>query len=392
MPPSKLNNNTYERRCDDWLKKFGEWTLPRCEASEQYVFWTGIFCLSATLRRKVYIPKKILGSWSCYPHTYIMFVGPAGLRKTTTMGYASDLLEQIPALSKGPTFVSSAALIDSLVKSDDCSIYLLCEEFGDIILKTGHEMYEFLTSMFDGKKTIESKTIGRGIEFAIRPCLNMFGATTPEWVAANIPEAVIGGGFASRVIFIYEDKIRQRSMYYRNVDWTLINEIEKDLVSDLNHIANSIEGEFMISNDALEFMEKWYQDSETNNANKKLRGYLQRKPTHLHKLAQLLHISYSDELILFKQDFKNAIGVLELTEVNLPKVFSGIGKNPYTFDMMDIISFVNIGGKVKEEDVLRNFSSVATPNQLRELVDGLCAMNKLKRLREEDIPFLIIGT
>ena len=370
----------YIRRCENWLTTFGEWSVPRSEASEQFVFWSGVFCLSAALRRRVYIPKRYLGSWTCYPHMYIMFVAPAGMRKTTTMGYAIDLLEQVPSLSKGPTFVSSAALIDSLVKSDDCSIYLTCEEFGDIILKTGHEMYEFLTSMFDGKKNIESKTVSRGFEFAIRPCLNLFGATTPEWIASNIPEAVIGGGFASRVIFIYEDKNRQKRMYYTDADWDKFNKMEKDLVSDLNHIALMLEGEFELSKDALDFMENWYQKSSDNHTNKKLRGYIQRKPTHLHKLAQLLHVSYSDDLILYKEDFENAIGILELTEENLPKVFAGVGKNPYTFDMSDIVTYVTMRGIVQESELYSNFSNSATPSQLSDLIAGLVMMKKIRRV------------
>lgn len=375
----------YQRRCENWLTSFGEWTVSRSEASEQFIFWTGIYCLSSALRRRVYIPKKYLGSWTCYPHTYIMFVAPAGMRKTTTLGYSVDLLEQVPSLSKGPTFVSSAALIDSLVKSDDCSIYLICEEFGDIILKTGTEMYEFLTSMFDGKKNIESKTISRGFEFAIRPCLNMLGATTPEWISANIPEAVIGGGFASRVIFIFEDKVRQRRMYYDDIiDWDTINKIEKDLVSDLNHIALNIQGEFILSNDAKKFMSDWYASSIETHSNKKLRGYLQRKPTHLHKLAMLLHLSYDDELILYEHDFKNAIGVIEMTEGNLPKVFAGVGKNPYTFDMTDIVSYVEAKSSATQSELENAFSNVAEPNRVRELIDGLCSMGRLHRSVRQD--------
>jgi hypothetical protein len=129
-----------------------EWTLPRSEAPESYIKWAGLFTLSSVLRRKVRIPKSILGSWECPPHLYVMFIAPPGeARKTTTMSYAIDLLDELPDIVKGPAVVTQASLLDKLVESEDSSVYLTAEEFSDLIMKSKGEMFEFLTSMFDGK-------------------------------------------------------------------------------------------------------------------------------------------------------------------------------------------------------------------------------------------------
>jgi hypothetical protein len=175
---------------------------------------------------------------------YVMFVGPAGMRKTTTARMGTDLMEPIPSLSKPPTFITKEAIVDSLLTSPDSSMMLLIEEFSDIMQKgNSGEMYEFLTSMFDGKKEVQQKTLKRGVELIAKPCINMLAATTPEWIGANMPEGIIGGGFASRVIWVYENKLRNRGMYWSKVTEKYdFKTMEDDLSADLAHIAETIEG------------------------------------------------------------------------------------------------------------------------------------------------------
>jgi hypothetical protein len=372
-----------ERRLKNWLDTFMDWTLPRSEAPESYIFWSGVFTIASVLRRKVKVPKKFLGSWECPPHMYIMYIGPAGgPKKTTSMSYAIDLLGEIPDITKGPTLVTQAALLAKLVEADDNSAYLTVEEFSDLVMKGGNEMYEFLTSMFDGKKSIESSTIGRGVEFVNNPCLNMIAATTPIWVAENMSEAIIGGGFSSRIIAIYEEESRRRRMYYRpgDVDHSKLDEFRADLIHDLLHIDKVCEGEFDIEEEALDFMENWYQEHEKI---KKLRGakmlgYLNRKPAHAHKLAMVIHISYSDDLVLTKADFQKALAELDKIEKNMPKVYEGMGKNPYTFDMKDIAEYIKENEKVEKQELLNHFASSAPPSMLNELIAALTTMGQIQ--------------
>ena len=367
-----------QRKCPNWLNSFEKWVLPRVEAPNSFINWTGLFTLAATVKRKVYIGENTLGGWRAYPHLYVIFVAPPGFGKTTTVKFATGLLSQVADLRASPTFLSSAAMISTLVTAKDSAIYMVVEELGDLINKTGLEMFEFLTSMYDGKQHIEATTISRGIEFVTKPTINMIAATTPQWVAANMPEALIGGGFASRVIFIYEDIRRTRQMYYKKVmAENNFAKLESDLLEDLVHIS-TIEGEFTIEDAALEYMEHWYSKIHTTEgAHVKLLGYLERKPTQIHKVAQLLHVAYSDDLILTIQDFKDAKALLERTEVTLPKVFAGVGKNTFAIDMDLILKFVKEKGTVKQEEIIREFQSNAEPRKLLELIQGLIGAKKL---------------
>ncbi len=371
-----------ERKCKNWLQTFRDFSMPRTESPEAFVAWTGLFVLAAALRRKVNIPADgILGGWSCPPHLYVMLVGPPGIRKTTAMEkFGIPLLESVvPELTQGPTFVTKEALLSQLHTADQNAIYMTVTEFGDIMQKNGPEMYDFFTSMFDGKKKVESRTQSRGIEFTERPCINMLAATTPQWISSNMPVSAIGGGFASRVIFVYSDKLSQKRMYYRDLDFDALNKLQEDLVHDLNHIALNLEGEFSLSEEAFEFMENWYQNVHPEIApDPKLAGYWQRKPTHIHKVAMLHSVATKDELILTPADFEFAIWALGTTEANLVKVFSGVGQNEYTYSMKDIAVYVQDKKKVSQAELLQVFNAAAAPAMLMQLIQGCLMMEEFQ--------------
>lgn len=387
-----MTDPVYERKCKNWLEDFTRWCLPRSEAPESFILWTGLFTLAAAARRHVRIPKKYFGSWEASPNLYIIFVAPPGkARKSTTTGYAEELLDRVQKITKAPTIVTQASLLNRIVtESPDASIYILSSEFASFIKKSGVEMFEFLTDLFDGRKNIEASTISRGVEFADKPCINLLAATTPKWIAENMPESVIGGGFASRVIFIFEDKVRRRQLYYEELDQKFLSTMHDNLAEDLNHIANSCYGDFDISEEGKAFMESWYRANADNlpTDNYRLFGYYERKPAHIHKVAMLLHLARSDTLVVELEDFQKAIYLLELVERKLPKAFQSVGKNPYAPDMDTILEFVierskfdgDVDNKrdwVSRQDLVKEFYAVAQPLILDELLKGLADMGAI---------------
>ena len=362
---------TYIRKCQNWLLDFGKQTLPRSEAPESFVFWTGLFTLSAVLKRKIYISKKYLGSWTAFPNLYIIFIAPAGkARKSTTTDYASDLLVNISNMTSAPTQVTKENVLTRLVKSTDSSMYVLSREFGEFIMKSGTEMFGVLTNLYDGLKEITVGTMTRA-EFADKPCMNLLAATTPEWVSENMPESIIGGGFASRVIFIKEDAVRRRKLFYDDLDQKELDHLFKNLVADLAHISENVMGEFDFTPEAKEFVDKWYTNTADETVSHKIQGYIERRPAHVLKVAMILHVAYSDELILDKRDIDEAIKLLQQTEKNLPTVFQSVGKNPYTVDLYQMLDYISIRGEVTKESVRRHFMHAAAPAMLTELIDGL---------------------
>lgn len=372
----------FKRSCGNWLQVFEAYTIPRSEVAVPFIRWAGVWTIAAALRRRVFIPKTVLGSWTCYPYLYVMFVAPPGYRKSVTINYAIELLERIPDFPKPPTFTTKEALVDQLVKTKDSAIYLTMEEFGDLILKGGLEMFEFLTSMFDGKTALRQNTMIRGLEYAEKPTINMLAGTTPEWISGNIPRALIGGGFASRVIWVYEDTLRQRKLFHNPALIKMSLELQDPLVRDLIHIS-TLSGEFIIDDETQIFLEQWYQDLEKNYKGFKYQGYLNRKHVMVLKLAQIMRVAYSDNLTITKQDAENAILLLESVESKLGKVFQGVGRNEYALDMRDIITFVREKGRVSDRELRIQFESTASPGKLDELIQGVLLTGRVKYIMDE---------
>lgn len=364
----------YKRKCENWLVDFGRWTLPRSEAPQTFIFWTGLFTLACAVRRHIKIPQSYLGSWEVSPNLYILFIAGAGkARKSTTANYAEDLLDEIQDLTRSPELITKESLLSTLVLAPDSSMAIIAPEFGEFIVKSGVEMFGFLTNMYDGKKRISASTLSRGKEFVDRPCVNLIGATTPEWVADNMPESVIGGGFASRVIFIFEEKVRRRQLFYESLDQDAMNRIRDNLISDLDYISRNIQGEFSIDDDGKEFMEAWYRaNADAGSADQyKLSGYFERRPAHIFKVAMLVHVARSDDMILAKRDFEEAINLLKQIEKTLPMTFRSIGRNPYTIDMMRILDYVKEQDRVSISDIKAKFFHIAEPGKIDELLTGL---------------------
>ncbi|HYT45988.1 MAG TPA: DUF3987 domain-containing protein, partial [Methylomirabilota bacterium] len=226
-----------------------------------------------------------------------------------------------------------------------------------------------------------SDTLIRGEEFATNPCVNLISATTPRWISNNLSETMVGGGFTSRTIFIYEDRVRRRQIFYESLDHSVLDRLKGELIEDLNHIMLDLAGDFELDSQAKDLVEEWYKINADKNEHEdyRLQGYYERKPAHAFKLSMLLHIAYSDDLIITAKDWKEALGVLSKIEKNMPQVFSSVGKNPYTSETEAILDFIELRGKVTRKEVLTRFyHSAPTVEILLGMVNALVAMEKIK--------------
>jgi hypothetical protein len=370
---------TYDRKCKDWLDTWIQWVAPLTEAPETFIVWTGLFTLASALRQRVWFPKKYLGKWDIAPNLYIFFVAPSGKRKTTAADQARELIDEITDITQGPDIPSKEFLFSTIVNSPDASMSINAGEWSEFIMKSGPDMYSFLTNAYDRKKRLSAGTQIRGIELAEKPVVNIVAAITPEGIVEYMPQQVIGGGFASRVIFVYEEDVRRRQMFYRKIileygGEAYFADLRQRLIDDLAHISKNLAGQYELENEELEdWFEHWYQATAGKVAPEhvKLTSYFERKPAHIIKVAMLLRAAQSDELTLTRKDFDDAMKIVEMTEKKMPLALKSVGKNPYTIDMDNILDFIRSKGTVKLSGILSQYYGRATPNILKELVNGL---------------------
>ncbi len=371
---------------------FKDWTFHRQkEAPESLLLWSGLFTLSSAVKYNVKFPKSMMGSYDIIPNLYVLFVGPPGvIKKSTVESFPTALLLGIEDIEIAPSAITESKLVEILSKIEDNSITILNSEFGNLVKVSREDMYILLTDLFDGKLSGRGYDYGtrmHNVETIERPCVNLLGATTPDWIASQPPEHITGGGFSSRVIFIFEYKRREAKMYYPEVDAEEIERLEAILKNDLAHISH-LRGEFRHeSTDLMMQMETWYQSTikQADEADAGTQGYFNRRHVHVHKIAMLLSLARDDDLIILEEDFKEALAILEAAEVNMPRAMSTVGKNPLSRYMLDIMDFVEIRGTaVTFNTIWRRFYRHLRKDELKEVITALVQMNKLKQERNSN--------
>lgn len=368
------------RLLENWLYSFRDWTVPRSEAPESLILWSGLFTLSSVSKRKILWPKSLMGSYEILPHLYIIFVGPPGVvRKSTTSAYAEELLAEIDHINVASTASSTSKLIETMSETIDGSLCVISSEFGSFVSVSQEEMYDLLTDIYDGKAKYEYATRMHGVELVATPCINLLGATTPAWVAEQMPAYVIGGGFASRTIFVFEDAVRKRTLYYR-LNWSDFERLKEKLTHDLRHIAGLV-GEFRHdSEETREWVEEWYQTTADEDIHEKLEGYRNRRHVHLHKVAGLLSLCERDDFIVTRTHFESAILILTGIEKKLPRIFSAVGKNPYSSDVEIISAYIETHTQVEFETLMSKFYHNLSREGLLETLGVLQSMGRIRRI------------
>lgn len=366
-----------------WIHAFRDWTVPRSEAPESYILFTGLFTLAAALKRKVCFPPEMMGSYEIYPNLYVILIGPpGGPKKTTTINYARDLLREVEHITFSSTGGSTSKLVEMMSDTVDGNIVITSSEFGSFVGVSEEDMYDFLTDVFDNPRKYEYATRMHGVEEIQTPTINMLAGTTTEWVSQQMPAYALGGGFAGRCIFLYEEAPRRRRLYYDDVDYRVVEKLREGLIHDLVHISQ-LEGTFRHESKALKLkMESWYQQYSSRPVDdERLSSYQNRKHLHVHKLSMLLSLAESDDLVITETHFEAAKQVLEGIETKMPRVFSSVGKNPYSADLERIRDYIFSRGDTGTsfEHLLSRFYHDVDVESLHGIVNALEAMDYIRK-------------
>ena len=386
------------RKLDNWLESFLEWTMPRSETPTSMLKWVGVFTLAAVMKRKVWWPESLLGGYSLFPSLYVVLVGePAVVRKSTTIGFSERLLKGYNLDSGDPiTFsgdvTSHSKLLAALAESPDGSIAIVASEFSSLIQTTPEAMYELLTDIFDNKAKFDWSTWAHGDKSISEPVVNLIAASTPAWIAAQPPEYFVGGGFASRVLFLYEEEPRQKEIFYDHLDQAELKALSTALSSDLKIIAEA-KGEFGFdSNDTKEYIRRWYKTTKPQIDDPRQKGYFGRKHAHALKLSILLSLAERDDRKVTKEHFDEAIKMLDYIEIKLSKAFSSLGANPFAIIMGEILEYIKEKKKASLRDIAgRFYKGGLTLEQLKSALAFLCTTGKVKASGIEDITYKYTG-
>lgn len=390
-----------ERESHDWITEFLTYT-DWGEAPKRIYFWVGIATIAAALRRRVWLD---MGGFVWIPNLYTLLVAPPGvIAKSTSADQGFQLLRKVPGMYFGPTTTTWQALLDAFaevhegVNYDNSILEMSClsvnsSEFGNFLDPHNTEMVDQLVNIWDGK-SISKRTRMDGEQVIHNPCLNLIAATTPDWIAQNVPKYLVGGGLTSRMIFVYADQKEKFNAYP-------IDSIPKDhkqregrLIRDLERISLLL-GPFQLTPAAKAWGKDWYErfhKSESKHLDSTvIGGYIARKQTLSHKVAMCLSASRGDSLVIEKEDLERAVSLITELEPFMPMVYSRIGLSPEADAGNQIIEFIKRNGNSVAFMPLYRYMHrhFPKPDQFTEILKGLADSAQIRLIPDPEVKLRI---
>jgi hypothetical protein len=365
-----------KRIYDDWISAYLEY-VDNTEPPNMFKIWVGVSTICACLQRKCKLPW---GDPDLYPNMYIVLVGPSGCRKGTAMYPSADFLTRL-GIRRTAEAITREALIQALSEAttmdihdenmmSHCSLTIFSEELTVFLGQNNWQLMSDLNNWYDCRPTWTYRTKNMGTDEIIGVWVNLLGATTPEFLQSALPQDAIGGGLASRIVFVYGDK---RSKICPAPFKTDKDDLMKSkLCHDLEAI-NALKGDFKFTPDFFNLWLDWYNKDSTSPPfeDENFLGYNQRRSVHLRKLCMVMSASRGDDLILTVEDFNRSVQLLIETEKYMPFVFGGRGRAKNSVVMEKIIRMLAVNGTLTGTKIMQLFYRDITVDEMHQMLSSI---------------------
>ena len=385
---------SHTRPFPDWIAAYVEY-MKDTEFPNSYHIWNAISCIAGALQRRVYMPW---GRQTIYPNMYVILVGPSGLGKGESMRPVIDIFTQVPGLNVAPDSVTIQELIrlmgalkdntyatpEGLYKTQT-AMQVFAKELVVLLGTKDMKKVSILTDLYDSHDIWKDGTKTQGSAELSNICLNILGASAPDWFSTMLPLESMGGGFTSRIVFVVENqksKINPRPPYE---DW---HKLQRDLlIADLQRIA-SLTGTFEFTEDADKVYNEFYYTQEKNIQkgifpihDPAFEGYATRRTLHLRKMCLAISAARGRDGEVPAEDFQTAVQILEATETRMPRLFGGVGRGQLGPIINSVIEYLLKYGDSKRSSLMRAFYKDLDASTLDIVESTLERMNFIKVMR-----------
>jgi hypothetical protein len=321
-----------KRSLPNWLKAFSD-CVANTEAPEHFWMWGGIYTLGAAMNRNVWLP---FGIENLYPNLYIMLIAkPGKCRKGGPISLAKKMLHTIgvnvsvdstskEALTKELHDCVRVVDLPCVGTQQQCTMSVLSKEFSSLLAIDAKKMIECLTDLFDDHEVWQYKTKGGRSDKLYNPGLNMFAATTPNYVANNLPYEAFGAGFFSRVLCVVGTEKRRR-VTFPTIDAQLL----KRLTQDLHLIETTLKGPVKLTEEGEAIFDSWYQSLDHKYEevqDDRFHGFIERSHVQVLKVAMILSVNERNDLVIEADHIGQSIDLVESIYGTLDDAFAGLGR------------------------------------------------------------------
>lgn len=351
------------------------------ETPKPFIFWAGLSAIAAITKNKVFWDKYF---YKVYPNIYVLLVGRSGTRKSFATWTAERLVEAV-----GNTRVISGrnsiqAIVTDLSRSyhvegqtmKDSAAFLVSNEFSNLIIDDPSAM-GILTELYDGQ--YKNETAGwtntlksSGKEKLKDISLTMLGAMTPAHFKEKITQVSVEGGFVGRTIIVEEN--RKSHINPLLVPPSKVVNIQ-ELAVYLKQLAK-VSGQTKLTEGASALYEKFYralQEKIDSGEEDDKAGVANRLHDQVSKIAMLLSLSRSTDLLINEEDITQAINACRLFNANIERLTVGSGKSQMAHQQAKIIELlINADGFVMSRaKLLQKLWGDLNASQLDEILQTM---------------------
>lgn len=358
------------------------------ECPKNYHFWTAFSILASAVTRKLVVYQ---GYFRIRPNLYIGLIGTQGGRKTTAADIGREIFRKaLPNHPIGNSTMSAQRIIE-FMSSDECAraytdhegitieyrpITLFVNEMKNFLSVNPAQTIAFLTDIYD-RDFFDSGTIKRGLEAIYNPCVNFLGCETPDWIIENLKRSIISGGFARRIIYVYETEEPKRIPFP-----SITPEMEEARARCIAHLQkiSTIAGVFEWEPEARKYYAHWYTTFKRSD-DAIMQGFDSSRHVQVMKLAMLLAVAeYNPRLILTAANLDYAVKFIDVIAGNMPRLSIAAGRNELALPQQQLTEMIEAhGGLMPEKEVLRRGGKNLTPNELSMVLNHLVNSDQLER-------------
>lgn len=315
--------------------------------------WSAITCLGAYLGRNIHFRQ---GHFNIHPNLFVMLVGDAGTKKSTSIKMAARLMKLAgynnfaAKKTRQEKFLLDMAedseeetadnILDKNLWGDDienapiAETLIAADEFNNFIGQGNVDFMSILGELWDWEGVYDYKLKNSKSVYLNNPTVSLLGGNTPTGMNTCFPPEIIGQGFFSRLILVHADPTDKKYTWMPTPD----EDLQARLIAELHNIRNVMQGELRLDSEAKELLEKIYHTWKPLN-DIRFSSYANRRFPILLKLV-LIMCANSMTMTATKNEVLLANTFLTLAERNMPKSLGEFGKNRHSDITHKVLKFI----------------------------------------------------
>lgn len=415
------------------MSLYEDWCLytKDVQSPQPFVDAAFYFMIGAALQRRVWFGD--LDFHAVFPNQYIAFIGPASAGKSLITSPMKELLE-IPADIKEPendlaadllgedaetnrkgarqpliyiapnstTFeqftqeTSRVAYLHRYIDSENrrkayhhSSLVFILDELTSIFKKNAEQLSDFLLEAYNGGKKYVRKLKHSDTDFCTNMCISLLGNTTLGKFQSLQNQDILSDGFMARTIIVYG--IEKRFHLYSIPPLSDDQKAAKARLQAYIRELTKVYGAVTLNDEAKEYIHHHFELHPNlihTNKHPMLDEYYGRKNLHHQKILFAIHFARTTDMVITLQDAENATAHLARLEKDMHIPFVGMGRNESAKLTEDICRYIKTSNKITKKSIfIRFYQSIKTPDELTRVLDDLITMDRITRIRENNIEY-----